>query len=176
MRQREADALKAGDSARQRELAEQLKLREAEAKKQAELTRQREAEAKTAEQRRVELTGGKKADPVKVAVVTPTPAPTPVPQPSPTPAVPPTDAPLSVDAMLQKAIALEGEGKNKEASRLLARAVREGSGQAAGQAAKRLGDMLSKGVPGVSRDYGEALRYYEIARLNGVEVQTVKAR
>jgi hypothetical protein len=36
--------------------------------------------------------------------------------------------------------------------------------------------MLSRGVPGVSRDYGEALRYYEIARLNGVEVQTTRAR
>jgi TPR repeat protein len=54
--------------------------------------------------------------------------------------------------------------------------VREGKGQAAGQSAKRLGDMLSRGVPGVSRDYGEALRYYEIARLNGVEVQTTRAR
>jgi TPR repeat protein len=46
----------------------------------------------------------------------------------------------------------------------------------AGQAAKRLGDMLQKGVPGVQRDYGEALRYYEIARLNGVEVPTTRGR
>jgi len=174
MRQREADARKAGDVARQRELAEQVKAREAEAKKQADLTRQREAEAKTAEQRRVELSGGRKADPVrpaepvKVAVAAPVAAPV-------APAVP-TDAPATVEAMLQRAIALQGEGRNKEASRLLMQAVREGSGQAAGQSAKRLGDMLSKGVPGVSRDYGEALRYYEIARLNGVEVQTVKAR
>jgi len=36
--------------------------------------------------------------------------------------------------------------------------------------------MLQKGVPGVPRDYGEALRYYEIARLNGVDVPVVKAR
>jgi len=179
MRQREADARKAGDSARQRELAEQLKLREAEAKKQADLTRQREAEAKTAEQRRAELTrqqpavpvAAKKAEPakapepVKVAAVVPAPAPS-----------TPADAPVSVEAMLQQAIALEGEGKNRDAKRLLERAVREGKGEAAGQAAKRLGDMLSRGVPGVSRDYGEALRFYEIARLNGVEVQTVKAR
>ena len=54
--------------------------------------------------------------------------------------------------------------------------TREGKGEAAGQAAKRYGDMLQKGVPGVPRDYGEALRYYEIARLNGVEVPVARAR
>lgn len=48
--------------------------------------------------------------------------------------------------------------------------------EAAGQAAKRYGDMLQKGVPGVPRDYGEALRYYEIARLNGVDVPVSKSR
>ena len=174
MRQREEDARKAGDLARQKELAEQLKQREADAKKQAELTRQREAEAKAAEQRRAELTRqtGKAPppppDPMKVAVVTPTP--------SPTPSVPSPDAPMTVEAMLQKAIALEGEGNYKEASRLLARAVREGQGQTAGHAAKRMGDLLAKGAPGVSRDYGEALRYYEIARLNGVEIAPPKPR
>jgi TPR repeat protein len=47
---------------------------------------------------------------------------------------------------------------------------------APGEAAKRLGDMLQKGVPGVSRDYGEALRYYDIARANGVEVAVIKSR
>ena len=36
--------------------------------------------------------------------------------------------------------------------------------------------MLSKGALGVPRDYGEALRYYEIARLNGVEVTYAKGR
>ena len=83
---------------------------------------------------------------------------------------------MTVEAMLQRAIALEGEGKNKEAAKLLAQAVREGKGPAAGQSAKRLGDMLSRGVPGVSRDYGEALRYYEIARLNGIEIAPPKPR
>jgi TPR repeat protein len=169
MRQREADARKAGDVARQRELAEQLKQREADAKKQADFTRQREVEAKAADQRRAEA--ARKVDPGKtpVAMIPPPSPPTPPPS-------PPTDAPASVDAMLQRAITLEREGKNKEASKLLAQAVREGNGQAAGQAARRLGDMLSKGVPGVSRDYGEALRYYEIARLNGVDVPGPKPR
>jgi serine/threonine-protein kinase len=182
MRQREADARKAGDLARQRELAEQVKQREAEAKKQADLTRQREAEAKAADQRRADLAKkvapGKAPEQVKVAVAVPPPAPAPAPAPVPAPAPTPTpaDAPQTVEAMLQRAIALEGEGKNREAKRLLEQAVREGKGQAAGQSAKRLGDMLSKGVPGVSRDYGEALRYYEIARLNGVEVQTTRGR
>ena len=180
-RQREAEAQKSGDVNRQRELAEQIKLREAEAKKQAETTRQRETEAKkqaeTADQRRAELArlqpgktpeSAKPAEPAKV-VVAAVPVPT-------LPAVSPDAAPMTVETMLQRAIALETEGKNKEAARLLGQAVREGKGQAAGQAAKRLGDMLQKGVPGVSRDYGEALRYYEIARLNGVEVAVTKAR
>jgi len=184
-RQREAAARKAGDIARQRELAEQVKQREAEAKKQADLTRQREAEAKTAERRRAELArlqseGGRRSDPpkpvepVKLAAVAPAPV-SAAPVPAPAPPVP-GGAPSGVEAMLQRAIALEDEGKNREARRLLERAVREGTGQAAGQSAKRLGDMLSRGVPGVSRDYGEALRYYEIARLNGVEVPVARGR
>jgi tRNA A-37 threonylcarbamoyl transferase component Bud32/tetratricopeptide (TPR) repeat protein len=179
MREREEAARKAGDMARQREIAEQVKQREADAKKQADMTRQREQEAKAADLRRADA--ARKVDPgkVPVAVVTTTPPPAPTPAPAPAPApVPstPTDAPQSVEAMLARAVALEAEGKNREAKRLLEQAVREGKGQAAGQSAKRLGDMLSRGVPGVSRDYGEALRYYEIARLNGVEVQTTRAR
>jgi TPR repeat protein len=78
--------------------------------------------------------------------------------------------------MLQRAIGLEREGRTAEAAKLLRQATREGRGEAAGQAAKRLGDLLQRGAPGVSRDYGEALRYYEIARLNGVEVPVVKGR
>src|SRR6185503_8445284 len=113
-----------------------------------------------------------KPEPVKVAVVTPTPTPTPAPPPTPVP----DTAPVSIETMLQRAIALERDGNTAEAARLLRRVTREGKGEAAGQAAKRYGDMLQKGVPGVPRDYGEALRYYEIARLNGVEVPVQKAR
>jgi serine/threonine-protein kinase len=171
VRQREEAARKTGDLQRQRELAEQLKLREADAKKQADLTRQREQEAKAAEQRRA--VAAKKADPVNPAVAALAPPAPPPPAPSvPVPSAPPpgiADAPASIEAMLQKAVALEGEGRNREARRLLEQAVREGKGPAAGESAKRLGDMLSRGVPGVSRDYGEALRYYEIARLHGVD-------
>src|SRR6185312_12778167 len=55
MREQAAEAAKAGDVAKQRELAEQVRRQEAEAAKQAELTRQREAEQKKLEQRRAEL-------------------------------------------------------------------------------------------------------------------------
>ena len=181
MRQREADARKAGDVARQREIAEQLRQREAEAKKQAELTRQREAEAKTAEQRRAEL-ARLRPDAVKKTPEPPKPAEPPKPPADAaknTVAVvtpPPEPAPVTPEALLARAIALENEGRHKEAAKLLGQAVREGRGEAAGQAAKRLGDLLQKGAPGVSRDYGEALRYYEIARLNGVDVPGPRAR
>ena len=192
-RQREAEARKSGDVSKQRDFAEQVRQREAEALKQAELTRQREADARrqteAAEQRRQELArlqGGKRsepakpaepvrapeppkpAEPVKVAVATPVPTPTPSPAPD--------AAPVSIETMLARAISLEREGNTAEAARLLRRVTREGSGETAGQAAKRYGDMLQKGVPGVPRDYGEALRYYEIARLNGVDVPVQKAR
>jgi serine/threonine-protein kinase len=195
-RQREVDARKSGDVARQRELAEQVRQREAEAAKQAALTRQREEDARrqaaAAQQRRLELgqlqgeparkteppkrpaepvkvvEPPKPVEPVKVAAVTTAPAPAPSPAPD--------GAPVSIETMLLRAIALEREGKTAEAARLLRRATREGRGEAAGQAAKRYGDMLQRGVPGVPRDYGEALRYYEIARLNGVEVPVQKGR
>jgi serine/threonine protein kinase len=201
-RQREAEAVKSGDLAKQRELAEQTRLREEAARKQAELTRQREAEAKVAEQRRAELAklqagAPRKAEPVVAKAEVPKKAPepakaaeppkpepvkiaaaavTPAPAPSPSPAPAPDSAPVSVETMLQRAINLERDGKTGEAARLFRQVTREGKGEVAGQAAKRYGDMLAKGVPGVPRDYGEALRYYEIARLNGVDVPRTGGR
>ena len=96
--------------------------------------------------------------------------------PAPAPAPAPDTAPVSLEAMLQKAISLEHDGKAAEAARLYRQVTRDGKGDAAGEAAKRYGDLLQKGAPGVPRDYGEALRYYEIARLNGVDVPVAKAR
>ena len=200
-RQREAEARNSGDVNKQRELAELTRQREAAAQKQAELTRQREAEAKkqteAAELRRAEIArlqaqSGRKAEPApkaeppkaveppkaaeptKLAAITPAAVPTP--EPALVPANVPDTAPVSIESMLQRAIALEREGKTAEAARLFRQVTREGKGEAAGHAAKRYGDMLQKGVPGVPRDYGEALRYYEIARLNGVEVPVSKSR
>jgi serine/threonine-protein kinase len=106
----------------------------------------------------------KATEPAKLAAIAPTP-------------LPPDAAPASAEALLQRAIALEVEGKNPEAVRLLRQAARTGSGKATGQAAKRLGDLLQKkGVPGVSYDYAEALRYYQIARDNGVDPGLTKGR
>ncbi|MEK6246249.1 MAG: protein kinase [Pseudomonadota bacterium] len=110
----------------------------------------------------------KAAEPAKLASVAPTPTPTPMPS---------VAAPASAEALLQRAIALEVEGKNPEAVRLLRQAARTGSGQATGQAAKRLGDLLQKkGVAGVSYDYAEALKYYQIARDNGVDPGLTRGR
>jgi len=182
-RQRVAEAQKSGDLARQRELAEQVRLRELEAKNQAAVTRQREAELakvqpeskkKPAPAKAVEPS--RPAEPVKLAAAAPTAASAPAPAAAPAATPAPESAPVTVESLLQRGIALEHQGKAKEASRLLARAVREGSGPAAGEAAKRLGDLLQKGGPGLPRDYGEALRYYEIARLNGVDVTYTKGR
>ena len=191
IKQREAEARKQAEFTRQRE---------AEAKKQAEAAEQRRAEIA-----RLQAESGRKTEPAKKAAPPIVPAPSKAPAP-PTVAEPakpaeparqaeprpaeagklasapatslplPDAAPDSAESLLQRAIAFEVEGKNAEAARLLRRAARTGKGQATGQAAKRLGDLLQKGVPGVSRDYGEALRYYEIARANGVEVTVAGAR
>ena len=113
----------------------------------------------------------KAPEPAKLAAVTPTPAATPA------TALPPDLAGASVETLLQRAIALEGEGKNAEAARLLRQATRGGKGPAVGQAAKRLGDLLQKkNTPGISYDYAEALKYYQIARDNGVDPGVTKGR
>jgi eukaryotic-like serine/threonine-protein kinase len=201
--QQEAAALKSGDEAQKREIFERIRQREEEAKRQAELTRQREAEARRqteiTKQREAEIVkmqtqaDGKRAaerkapEPVKAEPVkAPEPAKTAEPEPAKTvvalssPGSTPSTTPAlpegaNVESLLQRATALEGEGKNAEAVRVL-RQVARGTqkGPAVGQAAKRLGDLYNKGVPGVSRDYGEALKFYDIARSNGVEVPAMK--
>jgi len=66
-------------------------------------------------------------------------------------------------ASLQVAQGLEGEGKGKEAVKAYISAARGGSCDAA----KRLGDIYDKGLIGVSRDYAEALKWYNFARTLG---------
>ena len=69
--------------------------------------------------------------------------------------------------------ALEGEGKAKEAVKTYISAARGGSCDAA----KRLGDIYDKGLIGVSRDYAEALKWYNFARTLGTcDVPTPKNR
>jgi hypothetical protein len=67
---------------------------------------------------------------------------------------------------------LEGEGKFREAVRVYRLAARKGSGPAA----KRLGEIYDRGVPGVNRDLAESLQWYEAARLAGETVPTAKSR
>ena len=64
---------------------------------------------------------------------------------------------------LQLAQGLEGEGKGKEAVKAYISAARGGSCDAA----KHLGDIYDKGLIGVSRDYAEALKWYNFARTLG---------
>jgi serine/threonine protein kinase len=206
--QQEAAALKSGDEAQKREIAERIRQREEDVKRQSELTRQREAEAR----RQAELTKQREAEIVKMqsdtskrpdrraqepvrtaepvkppeppkpaepVKVEPEPAKTMVAVATPTPAPPAAPAPTlegaNVESLLQRAIALEGEGKNAEAVKVLRQAARGNQkGTAVGQAAKRLGDLYNKGATGVTRDYQEALKYYDIARTNGVEVPAMK--
>ena len=73
----------------------------------------------------------------------------------------------------QSAQALEGEGKGKDAVKAYISAARGGSCDAA----KRLGDIYDKGLIGVSRDYAEALKWYNFARTLGTcDVPTPKNR
>jgi serine/threonine-protein kinase len=182
-----AEAMKSGDVSRQRELAEQVKLREAEAAKQVALVRQREAEAKkqadAAEKRRLELARLQDESTRRRAAPVPTPTlPAPAeeakkaPEPAKLAAITPApDAAPTSEMLLARAIALDGDGKSAEAARLL-RQLSRARTKTGGEAAKRLGDMLQVGRPGVSRDYGEALHYYQIARDNGIDLPVVKGR
>jgi serine/threonine protein kinase len=193
-RQREAAAQKQAELTRQRE-AEAKKQTEAAEQRRAEIARlQAESGRKAEPAKKVEppkpveaakpAEPARPAEPVKAAEaprqIDSRPAESKATEPtrlaSAAPSPPPEVGAPSAESMLLRAIALEGEGKNAEAARLLRRAARTGSGQATGQAAKRLGDLLQRGAPGVSRDYGEALKYYEIARNNGVEVTVSKGR
>ncbi len=83
----------------------------------------------------------------------------------------PATAAVGADLMAE-ARKLEAEGKYKEAVRLYRRAARAGSGPAA----KRLGEIYDRGVPGVERDYAESLQWYELARQRGETVETAGRR
>lgn len=72
----------------------------------------------------------------------------------------------SAEDMYKQALALEKDGKAFNAVRIYRRAARAGNGQAA----KRLAEIFDTGVPGVSRDYAEALQWAQTARDLGVDV------
>ena len=79
-------------------------------------------------------------------------------------------APSSGEQLFAQAKGLENEGKGAEAVRTYTRAARSGSGKAA----KRLGEIYDKGVPGVSRDYAESLKWYNTARALGEEIKDAR--
>src|ERR671934_144455 len=86
---------------------------------------------------------------------------------------PPLGAAPGGAVSLQTAQTLEGEGKGKDAVKAYISAARGGSCDAA----KRLGDIYDKGLIGVSRDYAEALKWYNFARTPGTcDVPTPKNR
>jgi TPR repeat protein len=75
-----------------------------------------------------------------------------------------------VETLLLQAEALELEARGSEAVQFYVRAARSGSGKAA----KRLGEIYDKGIPGVSRDYAESLKWYNTARALGEDLKDVR--
>ncbi len=88
------------------------------------------------------------------------------------PAAPANSDASENDALYRQALAMENGGDARGAIRIYRRAARAGNGSAA----KRLGEIFDKGVPGVSRDYAESLQWYEIARQLGETVTPAAAR
>jgi len=105
------------------------------------------------------------ASPAAIGAATPSPA-----APAPGGAAP--KAATEFETLYQQALAMENGGKAAEAIRIYRRAARAGSGKAA----KRLGEIYDRGVPGVSRDYAESLQWYETARQLGETVETAGKR
>ena len=74
--------------------------------------------------------------------------------------------------LYQQGKAAESSGNIKGAVRLYVRAVRAGEFEAA----KALGDIFAEGKGDVTKDYAESLKYYAIAKKNGVMVDTQQGR
>ncbi len=74
--------------------------------------------------------------------------------------------------LYKQAVAMESAGNARDAVRIYRRAARGGSGKAA----KRLGDILNCGAPGVARDYAQALLWYDTAFRLGESVPTTAKR
>jgi TPR repeat protein len=68
--------------------------------------------------------------------------------------------------LLAAAATLDAEGKGAEAVDAYTRAARSGSCEAG----RRLGEIYEQGLLGVSRDYGESLKWFSFARTLGCEV------
>lgn len=73
-------------------------------------------------------------------------------------------------SLYQQALAVEAEGRGLEAVSAYVRAARSGSGKAA----LRLAQIYEKGIPGVSVDYANSLKWYIVARELGEDVPAKK--
>jgi serine/threonine-protein kinase len=94
------------------------------------------------------------------------------PTPGAVPTAPAKPAAPEGDSLFQQAQSLEQSGKANEAIRIYRRLARAGNGKAA----KRLGEIYDRGIPGVPRDYAESLQWYETARQLGEKIEEAKAR
>jgi TPR repeat protein len=65
--------------------------------------------------------------------------------------------------LYEQGLAAEAEGRGAEARAHYERAAKSGSGKAA----KRLGEIYSKGTPGVAVDFAQSLRWHNLARVLG---------
>lgn len=72
-------------------------------------------------------------------------------------------APASGEALFAQAAELERQDEGREAVKLYVTAARRGYGKAA----LRLGQIYEKGIPGVSLDLAEAIKWYHAARAMG---------
>ena len=205
-RKREEEAKKSGDIAKQKALAEELRQREAEALRQGQVTKQREADAKKqadiAQRQKDDLAkqqkdsaarlAAEKAAAEKIAAAEraaaqriaaaeraakeaaekAAAAERAAKEAAERAERTPVKTSSNVEALLQQAAAKESEGDNRAAVKLYTQAARAGSGKAA----KRLGDIYTRGVAGVPRDYAESLKWYNAARVLGEEVELQKPK
>jgi TPR repeat protein len=71
--------------------------------------------------------------------------------------------PAQPESLYQQAVNAERDAKNEQAVKLYVRAARAGDHKAA----TRLSEIYDKGIPGVSRDYAESLKWQNAARILG---------
>ncbi|MCG2595100.1 hypothetical protein LZ009_20165 [Ramlibacter sp. XY19] len=83
--------------------------------------------------------------------------------------------PVSPAAAMALARGKEAEEERRHAD--AAKLYREAANAGSGEAAKRLGDLYWRGVPGVEKDLAESLRWYRVAETHGEKVaQAVRLR
>jgi len=188
VRKAEAEARKAGDKTKEKELAEARKAAEAEARAKADATKAKEqeklaadvkakdgdtkkaADRLTQDKALAEKLAAERAAAEKAAAEAKAAADKLAQEKAALEAerariekVKIANAQSGLESSYKLAQGLEGEGKGKDAVKAYIAAARGGSCPSA----KRLGDIYDKGLIGVSRDYAESLKWYGFARALG---------